>query len=134
MEHRRRLAQDVYANLSGVGVGVDVIVLTPEDIDAQRNRVGSIVGPALDEGRVVWAAARGGLTAGDSPRRPRCPCGDLRRPPVAPAPRRRRPCRAGRAARIAALPQSKRPFELRYLERFAMLVPGTGVNTSRTWS
>lgn len=54
VEHRRRLAQDIYANLSGVGVGADVIVLTPEDIDAQRSRVGSIVGPALDEGRVVY--------------------------------------------------------------------------------
>lgn len=43
-------------NLSGVGVGVDIIVLTPEDIEAQKNSVGSIVGPALDEGRVIYAA------------------------------------------------------------------------------
>ena len=56
VQHRRRLAQDIYMNLSGVGVGVDVIVLTPEDIEAQRNSVGSIVGPALDEGRVIYAA------------------------------------------------------------------------------
>jgi len=56
VEHRRRLAQDIYMNLSGVGVGVDVIVLTPEDIDAQRGSVGSIVGPALDEGRVIYVA------------------------------------------------------------------------------
>jgi len=56
VEHRRRLAQDIYMNLSGVGVGVDVIVLTPEDIEAQRDSVGSIVGPALDEGRVIYAA------------------------------------------------------------------------------
>jgi predicted nucleotidyltransferase len=56
VEHRRRLAQDIYMNLSGVGVGVDVIVLTPEDIEAQRDRVGSIVGPALDEGRVIYGA------------------------------------------------------------------------------
>jgi predicted nucleotidyltransferase len=56
VEHRRRLAEDIYMNLSGVGVGVDVIVLTPEDIETQRERVGSIVGPALDEGRVIYAA------------------------------------------------------------------------------
>jgi predicted nucleotidyltransferase len=56
VEHRRRLAQDIYMNLSGVGVGVDVIVLTPEDIEAQRGSVGSIVGPALDEGRVIYGA------------------------------------------------------------------------------
>jgi predicted nucleotidyltransferase len=56
VEHRRRLAREIYMNLSGVGVGVDVIVLTPEDIEAQRDSVGSIVGPALDEGRVIHAA------------------------------------------------------------------------------
>jgi predicted nucleotidyltransferase len=56
VEHRRRLAQDIYMNLSGVGVEVDVIVLTPEDVEAQRDSVGSIVGPALDEGRVIYGA------------------------------------------------------------------------------
>jgi len=56
IEHRRRLAQDIYMNLSGVGVGVDIIVLTPEDIEAERDSVGSILGPALDEGRVIYAA------------------------------------------------------------------------------
>jgi predicted nucleotidyltransferase len=56
VEHRRRLAQDIYMSLSGVGVGVDLIVLTPEDLEAQRDSVGSIVGPALDEGRVIYAA------------------------------------------------------------------------------
>lgn len=56
VEHRRRLAQDIYMNLSGLGVGVDLIVLTPEDLEAQRDSVGSIVGPALDEGRVIYAA------------------------------------------------------------------------------
>ncbi len=56
VEHRRRLAQDIYMNLSGVGMGVDIIVLTPEDIEAQRDSVGSIIGPALAEGRVIYAA------------------------------------------------------------------------------
>ena len=56
VEHRRRLAQEIYMNLSGVGMGVDVIVLTPEDIEAQRGSVGSIVGPALEEGRVIYGA------------------------------------------------------------------------------
>jgi predicted nucleotidyltransferase len=56
IEHRRRLAQDIYMNLPALGIGVDVIVLTPEDIEAQRTRVGSIVGPALEEGRVIYGA------------------------------------------------------------------------------
>lgn len=54
--HRRRLAQDIYMNLLGVGAGIDVIVVTPEDIEAQRHSVGSIIGPALDEGRVIYGA------------------------------------------------------------------------------
>jgi predicted nucleotidyltransferase len=56
IEHRRRLAQDIYMNLPELGVGVDVIVLTPEDIEAQRTSVGSIIGPALEEGRVIYGA------------------------------------------------------------------------------
>ena len=56
IEHRRRLAQDIYMNLPELGVGVDVIVLTPEDIEAQRTSLGSIVGPALEEGRVIYGA------------------------------------------------------------------------------
>lgn len=56
VEHRRRLAQDIYMNLSGVGVGVDLLVLTPQDLEEQRENVGSIVGPILEEGRVVYAA------------------------------------------------------------------------------
>ena len=56
IEHRRRLAQDIYMSLPELGVGVDVIVLTPEDIEAQRTSVGSIVGPALEEGRVIYGA------------------------------------------------------------------------------
>jgi len=56
IEHRRRLAQDIYMHLPDLGVGVDVIVLTPDDIEAQRTSVGSIVGPALEEGRVIYGA------------------------------------------------------------------------------
>jgi hypothetical protein len=39
-----------------VGVGVDVIVLTPEDIEAFSDKVGTIIGPALQEGKQVYAA------------------------------------------------------------------------------
>jgi hypothetical protein len=34
-------------------MGPDSDLLTPEDIEAQKDSVGSIVGPALDEGRVI---------------------------------------------------------------------------------
>lgn len=54
--HRRRLAQEIYVKLFGVPIPVDVIVVTPEDIQAFRDKVGTIVGPALQEGKQIYAA------------------------------------------------------------------------------
>jgi hypothetical protein len=52
--HRRRLAQQIYMNLFGVGQAVDVIVVTPEDIERYRDAIGLIIEPALREGKVVY--------------------------------------------------------------------------------
>lgn len=54
--HRRRLAQAIHRHLFGVGVPVDIIVVTPEDIEAFRNKVGTIIGPALQDGKELYAA------------------------------------------------------------------------------
>lgn len=54
--HRRRLAQKIHLNFFGIGVPVDIIVVTPEDIQAFRDKVGTIIGPALQEGKVIYAA------------------------------------------------------------------------------
>lgn len=54
--HRRHLAQQIHLNFFGLGVPVDVIVLTPEDVEAYRNEVGTIIAPALLEGVEVYAA------------------------------------------------------------------------------
>lgn len=54
--HRRRLAQQVYRALFGIPVPVDILVVTPEDIEAFRGKVGTVIGPALEEGREVYAA------------------------------------------------------------------------------
>ena len=54
--HRRRLAQQIYLTLFGIAVPVDIIVVTPEDVQAFRDTVGTIIGPALREGRRVYAA------------------------------------------------------------------------------
>ncbi len=56
MGHRRRLAQRIYKHLLGVEVPVDVLVVTPEDVEAFKDKVGTIVGPALREGREVYVA------------------------------------------------------------------------------
>jgi predicted nucleotidyltransferase len=55
--HRRRLAQKIHLSLFGVAVPVDVVVVTPEDVADLRDSLGSIIGPALREGREVYAAA-----------------------------------------------------------------------------
>lgn len=54
--HRRRLAQEIYLNLFGIAVPIDIIVVTPEDIQAFGDKVGTIIGPALREGKLIYAA------------------------------------------------------------------------------
>jgi predicted nucleotidyltransferase len=52
--HRRRLAQQIYTNLFGVTVPVDVVVVAPEDIERLAGKVGTIITPALEEGREIY--------------------------------------------------------------------------------
>ena len=54
--HRRRLAQEIDRHLFGIAVPIDVIVVTPEDVRAAQGRVGSVIEPALREGREIYAA------------------------------------------------------------------------------
>jgi predicted nucleotidyltransferase len=54
--HRRKLAMKIYRHLPGVGCAVDVIVVTPQDIERFGNCPALIIEPALREGRVVYAA------------------------------------------------------------------------------
>ncbi len=54
--HRRKLAQEIYRHLIGVGQAVDVVVVTPEDIERYRTCHALIIEPALQEGKVVYAA------------------------------------------------------------------------------
>jgi predicted nucleotidyltransferase len=53
--HRRRLAQQIHQAFFGLGIPVDVVVVTPEDVLAYRDKVGTIIEPALREGREVYA-------------------------------------------------------------------------------
>jgi predicted nucleotidyltransferase len=54
--HRRRLAQRIYSHLVGLEVPVDVLVVTPDDIEKFKDKTGTIIGPALREGREVYVA------------------------------------------------------------------------------
>lgn len=53
--HRRQLAQAIYMNLFGVGRAVDVVVVTPEDIERYGDSTALVIEPALREGKVVYA-------------------------------------------------------------------------------
>lgn len=54
--NRGHLVEDIYMNLIGVGQAVDVIVVTPEEIERYKDRAALVIYPAVREGRVVYAA------------------------------------------------------------------------------
>lgn len=53
--HRRRLAQKIYMNMIGAGQAVDVVVVTPEDIERYKDSFALVIEPALREGKVIYA-------------------------------------------------------------------------------
>ena len=55
--HRRNLAGRIYENLYGVGAAVDVVVVTPADVEHYKDSHMLIIKPALREGKVVYEAA-----------------------------------------------------------------------------
>jgi hypothetical protein len=52
--HRRHLAQVIYQNLIGIGVPVDIVVATPEDLQTYQHSIGLIYEPALADGKIVY--------------------------------------------------------------------------------
>ena len=54
--HKLDLTGRIYMNLRGVGVAVDVIVVTPEDVEKYRSSHALVIAPALQEGKLVYAA------------------------------------------------------------------------------
>ena len=54
--HRRRVTGKRYRNMFGVGQAVDVIVVTPEEVERYRYTHCLVIKPALQEGREVYHA------------------------------------------------------------------------------
>lgn len=50
----RRLTGDIYVSLHGVGQAVDVVVVTPEQVERHRDTHWMVIAPALREGREVY--------------------------------------------------------------------------------
>jgi predicted nucleotidyltransferase len=55
---RRKLAQEIYRNLHGLPVSVDVVVVTSDDIEKYGDKVGTILPAARSEGKVVYESTR----------------------------------------------------------------------------
>lgn len=55
-ENRREVSQAIYRSLRGIGGPKDVVVVTPEDVEEQKDIPGMVVRAALREGRVLYAA------------------------------------------------------------------------------
>lgn len=54
--HRRRVAAEIYRQMIGVGWPVDIVVATPEDVARYGQSTTLIIGPALREGKLLYAA------------------------------------------------------------------------------
>lgn len=54
--HRRRLAQKIHHAVRELPISLDVLVASPEDVDAHRNALASVIGVALREGLDAYAA------------------------------------------------------------------------------
>jgi uncharacterized protein len=54
---KRKKATDIDIALVGLDLPVDVIVVTPEELDRNKNIIGTIICPALKEGKVLYEKA-----------------------------------------------------------------------------
>ena len=54
--HRLELTGEIYRHMHGVGEAVDIIVVTPEDVERYRDSHALVIAPALREGKVVYVA------------------------------------------------------------------------------
>ena len=54
--HRRRTAQSLYRQITGLGVPFDILVATPADLEKHRDNIGLVYRTVLREGKEVYAA------------------------------------------------------------------------------
>jgi len=54
---KRKMAARIDLAISGLGLPKDVIVVTPEEVEKYKNVVGTIIYPALREGKILYERA-----------------------------------------------------------------------------
>ena len=52
--NHHRLTGDIYRKMTGIGMPMDILVFTTEEIDKHRNKPYYVIYPALNEGKVVY--------------------------------------------------------------------------------
>jgi uncharacterized protein len=55
---RRKKATEIDVALIGVDLPADIIVVTPEEAERNRDAIGCIIRPALTEGKVLYERTR----------------------------------------------------------------------------
>jgi predicted nucleotidyltransferase len=55
--HRRRMAQDIYRSLTGLGMAKDIVVATESDVRDHGDNPSLVLFPALREGTELYRAA-----------------------------------------------------------------------------
>ena len=53
----RKLTARVYRRLYGVGAAVDLVMVTPQDVERYKDSHALVIKPALREGRVMYESA-----------------------------------------------------------------------------
>ena len=51
---KRKQATEIDVSLIGLDLPTDVIVVTPEELEKNRDRIGTIIYPAIREGKVLY--------------------------------------------------------------------------------
>ncbi len=54
---KRKKANEIDLALVGIDLPVDVIVVTPDELEKYKNQIGTIIYPALREGKVLYEKA-----------------------------------------------------------------------------
>ena len=62
--NRRQLAQKIYKNTFGINQPLDIVVVTPEDIESYKDSHSLVIKPALEEGKVVYEKEQRPQTTG----------------------------------------------------------------------
>ena len=55
--HRRKMAQDIYRQLWGVGFAKDIVVVTASDVETHATNPYMVIKAALEDGRELYRAA-----------------------------------------------------------------------------